>query len=98
MQSSFLTVIAPLYNIFSSSQIESLLYAFLPIRLESYKTGIYAIDTFVVTASVTLILVFLKLIVKSVDMLRPRHVNRSNEISVLVEPTHHDDYHSSKAM
>lgn len=91
------SILAPVFSIFSYSQIESLLYAFLPIRLERHKTGIYAIDTFVVTASVTLLLVIIKLVSKSIDTLvHGQHkVNTRNEISVIIEPTHYDDYHSS---
>jgi hypothetical protein len=96
------TVLSPLFSLFSLPQIESLLYIYLPTRIEKYvhKTGLYAVDTFVVTASVTLVLVLVKLIMKVLNAFTrtKRNVRKvdSLEISVIVEPTHADDYHSSK--
>ncbi|CAO3593044.1 unnamed protein product [Absidia cylindrospora] len=46
------SILAPLFNIFSLHQIETLLYAYLPNRLDCCfeKTGIYSVDTFIVNA------------------------------------------------
>lgn len=96
------TILSPLFSLFSLPQIESLLYVYLPTRIEKYvhKTGLYAVDTFVVTASVTLVLVFVKLIMKGLQTLRhPKKKSQKKsdalEISVIIEPTHVDDYHST---
>lgn len=97
------TILSPLFSLFSLPQVESLLYVYLPTRIEKYvhKTGLYAVDTFVVTASVTLVLVLVKLFMKALQSLRhskkktPKSSD-SLEISVIIEPTHVDDYHSSK--
>lgn len=93
---SFAETVAPIVSLFSASQIESLLYAFLPLRLEAYKTGIYAIDTFMVTASVTVLIVLFKWIILIMSSMRQKNELMSpKEISVLVDPMHQDDYHSS---
>jgi hypothetical protein len=96
------SILAPLFSTFSFPQLETVLYAYLPTRLESYihKTGIYAVDHFIVTATVTIVLVITKLIVKAVQPFlqpntRKKHVKKQ-DISVLIEPVHQDDYHSSK--
>lgn len=96
------TILQPILSLFSLPQIESLLYIYLPTRIEKYvhKTGLYAVDTFVVTASVTLVLVLVKLIMKVLNAFTnsKKNVKKADsfEISVIIEPAHVDDYHSSK--
>lgn len=96
------SIIQPLFTTFSVPQIESLLYAYVPNTLpQKYKTGIYAVDTFVVTASCTLLLVFLKLVIKALNQIInfkkiSKKVEILEQISVVIEPTDYDDYHSSK--
>jgi uncharacterized membrane protein len=95
-------ILSPLFTTFSFPQIESLLYAYVPNSLpQKYKTGIYAVDTFAVTASCTILLVVVKLVIKLLSQVMnfkklSKKVEISEHISVVIEPTHYDDYHSSK--
>ncbi|KAI7879995.1 P-loop containing nucleoside triphosphate hydrolase protein [Lichtheimia hyalospora FSU 10163] len=95
--------LAPIIRTFSFSQLEAVLYAFLPTRIEQHvpKTGIYAVDTFVITASVTLILTVAKLtlLLLTTIMTRLKHKRDAElayqgDLSIVVEPVvAQDDYH-----
>ncbi|KAI8380999.1 P-loop containing nucleoside triphosphate hydrolase protein [Radiomyces spectabilis] len=95
-------ILAPILSQFSFPQLESVLYAYLPTRIDRlvHKTGIYAVDTFVVTASVTLVLVAAKLLFHFFtrtlkgDKRTDRPLN-DGEITVVIEPTTQDDYRST---
>ncbi|KAI8138927.1 P-loop containing nucleoside triphosphate hydrolase protein [Fennellomyces sp. T-0311] len=97
--------LAPLFSTFSLPQLESVLYAFLPSRIERHvpKTGLYTVDTFVVTATVTFILVAAKLALLFATAVlkrtRRRHdldLAAKGDIAIVVEPTaSQDDYHTT---
>ncbi|KAI8986429.1 P-loop containing nucleoside triphosphate hydrolase protein [Pilobolus umbonatus] len=78
-----LIALNPLLSMFSFTHLESILYAYLPTCINRYiqQTGIYAVDTFIIT--VTLIHSNLSTVKGS-----------TNEISVIIDPCHQDDYHS----
>lgn len=98
--------LAPIIRTFSFSQLETVLYAFLPTRIEQHvpKTGIYAVDTFVITASVTLILTVAKLTLLLLTTIMTRLKQKRNAelanqgyLTITVEPVvAQDDYHISK--
>lgn len=98
--------LAPIIRTFSFSQLETVLYAFLPTRIEQHvpKTGIYAVDTFVITASVTLILTVAKLtllllttILTRLKHKRDMELANQGYLTIVVEPSvAQDDYHISK--
>ncbi|KAG2218637.1 hypothetical protein INT45_000810 [Circinella minor] len=100
--------LAPLFSIFSLPQLESVLYAFLPSRIEQHipKTNIYTVDTFIVTATVTFILVVAKLtlllgntLLKHSQKKHDKDLKSKGEIAILIEPTaSQDDYHTSKLL
>ncbi|CDH53032.1 mitochondrial chaperone bcs1-b [Lichtheimia corymbifera JMRC:FSU:9682] len=95
--------LAPIIRTFSFSQLETVLYAFLPTRIEQHvpKTGIYAVDTFVITASVTLILTVAKLtllllttILTRLKHKRDMELANQGYLTIVVEPAvAQDDYH-----
>ncbi|KAG0193766.1 hypothetical protein DFQ28_003437 [Apophysomyces sp. BC1034] len=92
----------PLYETFSYTRLETVLYAYLPSKLEHHfqKTGIYAVDTFVISAIATLLIVAIKLLIQQVQGLALRDKQPKNEkgkITVLIEPTTQDDYRTSKS-
>ncbi|KAI9247202.1 hypothetical protein BDA99DRAFT_258796 [Phascolomyces articulosus] len=97
--------LAPLFTIFSLPQLESILYAFLPSRIEQHipKSNIYAVDTFVVTASVTFILVVARLtlllgntLLKRSQRRRDSDLASKGDIAIVIEPTaSQDDYHTT---
>lgn len=97
-------ILAPIFSCFSFPQLESVLYAYLPSRLEQHihKTGIYAVDTFVVTATVTLLLVAAKLLLRFGTIFLNQWVRKSaaqhrSEIAVVIEPTQgQDEFSTSK--
>lgn len=100
--------LAPIIRTFSFSQLETVLYAFLPTRIEQHvpKTGIYAVDTFVITASVTLILTVAKLtllllttILTRLKHKRDMELANQGYLTIVVEPAvAQDDYHISKLL
>ncbi|KAF7732305.1 hypothetical protein EC973_005201 [Apophysomyces ossiformis] len=91
-----------LYDIFSYSRLETVLFAYLPTKLERHveKTGIYTVDTFVISAIATLIIVAIKISVQKiyhwVCSLKQPEI-RQDTITILVEPTVQDDYRTSKS-
>lgn len=96
----FTTILSPLAHLVSFQQLETLLYAYLPTRLERYleKTGIYSVDTFLINAVVTLLLVVVRVVVLGCHRLMNRvstHDKRPG-ISIVVDPLVQDDYRSSK--
>ncbi|KAL0087898.1 P-loop containing nucleoside triphosphate hydrolase protein [Phycomyces blakesleeanus] len=101
------TILAPFFQTFTFSQLEAILYAYLPTQLEFYiqKTGIYAVDTFLVTAIVTLVLIGAKLFIHLIGVIsnllllhtQSYRRSRNGEITVTVEPTAYDAYHTSKS-
>ncbi|KAI9030756.1 P-loop containing nucleoside triphosphate hydrolase protein [Phycomyces nitens] len=96
-------ILAPFFQTFTYSQLEAILYAYLPTQLESFikKTNIYAVDTFIVTAIVTLVLIGAKLFIHLIEVisnyLQSNQRSRHGEITVTVEPTAYDAYHTSKS-
>lgn len=100
--------LAPLQHVFSFPQFEALLYAYLPSKIDQRfpKTGIYAVDTFVCTATVTAVLTAVKVAIILAAVLYARARSRvhpelpSNDtIAILVEPiANSDDYHHSKSL
>ncbi|KAI9484672.1 P-loop containing nucleoside triphosphate hydrolase protein [Zychaea mexicana] len=100
--------LAPLFSTFSLPQLESVLYAFLPSRIERHvpKTGIYAVDTFVVTATVTFILVAAKIalllantVLKKSQRRHDSELETKGDIAIVIEPmTSQDEYHTSKLL
>jgi hypothetical protein len=94
------TILSPLAHLVSFQQLETLLYAYLPTRLERYleKTGIYSVDTFLINAVVTLLLVVVRVVVLACHRLMNRVSTHDKHpgISIVVDPLVQDDYRSSK--
>lgn len=100
--------LAPLQHIFSFPQFEALLYAYLPSKIDKHflKTGIYSVDTFVCTATVTVVLTAVKVAVVLAALLYAHARSRVHPqprvddiVSILVEPiANNDDYRHGKSL
>lgn len=98
-------ILTPLTPLFSYSQLETLLCAWVPHRLDGIlerrglKSGLYVIDHFVVTATIALLLVSVKLLVTYIKhTLEKRHAPSERQyqsISVTIHPFITDSYHNS---
>lgn len=100
--------LAPLFSTFSFHQLEAVLYAYLPTRLQEHvpKTGIYAVDTFVITATVTIVLVAAKVVLALLSMAINRLKRRQDsevaakgDIAVAIDASStEDEFHSSECV
>jgi hypothetical protein len=98
-------ILSPVLTLFSYSQLETLLCAWVPHRLDGVlerhglKSGLYVIDHFVVTATIALLLVSVKLLVTYIQQTLERRrepMERHYEsISVTIHPFITDSYHNS---
>lgn len=84
----YIDLLDPLYKVFSFSQLELILQAYVPNQLSSYvKTNIYTVDTFLVTAAVTLIVFLLKIFHKIMTDILLGNTKYKGGIKITVEPT-----------
>ncbi|KAH8551539.1 hypothetical protein BGW37DRAFT_44067 [Umbelopsis sp. PMI_123] len=101
---SYLQVLSPLTPIFSYNQLETLLCAWVPNRLDGVlerhglKSGLYVVDHFVVTATIALLLVSTKILVTYVKhQISRRSIPKeqgTQSISVTIHPSITDSYHN----
>lgn len=89
-------LLEPLYAVFSFTQLELILQAYVPTQLGDYiKTNIYTVDTFLVTAAVTLIVFLIKLFHKIFTDIISGRKRDNGAISVIVEPMTTDQWNDS---
>jgi hypothetical protein len=103
---TYLQVLSPLIPIFSYNQLETLLCAWVPHRLDGVlerhglKSGLYVVDHFIVTATIALLIVSTKMIVTYIThhfSRKPIPDGKGNQsISVTIHPSITDSYHNSQ--
>jgi hypothetical protein len=102
---NYMQILSPLVPLFSFTQLETLLCAWVPHRLDTVldrhglKSGLYVVDHFIVTATIALLLVSAKFIVTYCNSRwirgRQRSESHDHTISVTIQPFITDSYHNS---